>query len=107
MSTIAVIKTGGKQYKVKEGDTLRVEKLEGETGSALTFDNVLLVADSKTGEATVGTPLVSGATVSAKIIDQNRAKKVSVVKYKAKTRYKKVIGHRQPYTEINISKISQ
>ncbi len=107
MSTIAVIKTGGKQYKVKEGDTIKVEKLEAEAGSTFTFDNVLLVADSNTGEATVGTPLVSGATVSAKVSSQGRAKKVTVVKYKPKTRYKKVIGHRQPFTEVTIEKISK
>lgn len=107
MSTIAVIKTGGKQYKVKEGDTIKVEKLEGDAGTAVTFDDVLLVADAKTGEATVGTPQVSGASVAGTITEQGRNNKVTVLKYKPKTRYKKKVGHKQPHTKVTIGKITK
>lgn len=107
MATIAVIKTGAKQYKVKEGDKLKVEKLPAEVGSEVTFKDVLLVADSVSGEATVGTPSVKGATVSAKVVAQERDRKVKVVKYKSKTRQKKVFGHRQPFTQVEITKIAQ
>ena len=97
---LAVIKTGGKQYLIKEGDKLKVEKLEGKEGDKLELENVLLVGDK------MGTPLVDGAKVEAKILKQGRAKKVTVVKYKPKIRYKKTTGHRQLFTEIQIEKIS-
>ena len=102
MSKFAIIKTGGKQYKVAEGDKLKVEKLSGEAGSKVSFDEVLLVAD---GEVEVGSPRVTGARVEGTILQQGRAKKVRVVKYKAKTRYRTVHGHRQPFTEVKIEKI--
>jgi len=105
MSKIAVIKTGGKQYKVKEGDKLKIEKLSVETDKDVFFDEVLLVADSQTGEAQVGVPTVEGFKVQAKVLEQGRDKKIKVVKYKSKIRYKKVYGHRQPFTEIEIVKI--
>ena len=93
---IAVIKTGGKQYKVQAKDKLKVEKLLTEEGKEHVFDQVLLLGDK------VGTPLVSGAKVKAKILKQGRARKVEVVKYKNKTRYKRKAGHRQPFTEVEI-----
>ena len=96
----AVIKTGGKQYLIKEGDKLKVEKLEGKEGDKIVLEEVLL-ADEK-----MGVPLVEGAKVEAKILKQGKAKKVTVVKYKPKIRYKKTTGHRQLFTEIQIEKIS-
>ncbi len=106
MSQIAVIKTGGKQYKVKEGDVIKIEKLPEESGSKLDFSEVLLVADSKSGDTKLGDPFVSGAKVSAEIVEQGRDKKIKVVKYKPKTRYKTVRGHRQPFTRVRITGIS-
>ena len=99
----AVIKTGGKQYRVAEGDKLRVEKLPGDVGSEITFDEVLMVGGDK---VSVGSPLVSGATVKAKIVAQDRAKKVIVFKYKRRKGYRRKYGHRQPYTELQITGVS-
>lgn len=99
----AVIKTGGKQYKVQEGDTLMVEKLEHE-GDKVIFDQVLLLAGDK--EAKVGKPLISGAKVEAKVIEDAKGKKKMVFRFKAKTRRRKKKGHRQPYTKVQITKIS-
>ncbi len=96
----AVIKTGGKQYRVTEGDRIRVEKLAGEVGSELTFDQVLMIGGDKVA---VGSPLVDGASVQAKIVAQDRAKKVIVFKYKRRKGYRKKYGHRQPYTELQIT----
>ncbi|MFH0840708.1 MAG: 50S ribosomal protein L21 [bacterium] len=104
MSKIAVIKTGGKQYKVKEGQILRIEKIKVEPGKNAKFDT-LLVADATTGDAQLGTPSL-GEKVEAKVIEHDKADKVKVVKYKNKTRYKRNIGHRQPYTKIEVSKIA-
>lgn len=101
----AVIKTGGKQYHVAEKQSVKVEKLAGEVGDEITFDTVLLVADEKEKDVKVGTPVVEGATVTAKVVKQARAPKVTVLKYKAKTRYRKKTGHRQPFTEVEIVKI--
>lgn len=106
MSTIAIIKTGGKQYKVKENDVIKVEKLDAEDGKSVIFDQVLLVADEKGGDLKLGTPTVSGAKVTGKVLEQGRHDKVNVIKYKAKIRYKKKYGHRQPYTKIQIEKIA-
>lgn len=106
MSKIAVIKTGGKQYKVKENDVLKVEKLPAEEGKAVTFDEVLLIADEDGKDVKVGTPKLEKAKVTGKVLEQARDKKVSVVKYKSKIRYKRNIGHRQPYTKVKIEKIS-
>jgi len=98
----AVIKTGGKQYKVAEGDILRVEKLESKDGN-LVFDNVLLVVN---GEVKLGKPVVSGAKVSAKVLEEGKGEKKMVFRYKSKTRQHKKKGHRQPYTKIQITKIT-
>lgn len=98
----AIIKTGGKQYLVEEGQKLNIEKLNLEEGKSVEFD-ALLIADK---DVKVGTPTVSGAKVSAKVLEQGRAKKVSVIKYKAKSRYRRNVGHRQPFTKIEIEKIS-
>ncbi|MFA6603934.1 MAG: 50S ribosomal protein L21 [Patescibacteria group bacterium] len=104
MANIAVIQTGGKQYLVKEGDTLRVEKLDVQEGAALKFD-VLLVTDESGKDTKVGAPFVKGAAVSAKVLGFGRANKVIVVKFHAKARYKRKAGHRQPFTEIKIESI--
>lgn len=101
MSMFAVIKTGGKQYKVAEGDVLRVEKLEAE--GEVVFDEVLLVVN---GEVNVGRPRVAGAKVTAKVLEQGKGDKKIVFKYKSKTRQHKMKGHRQLYTKIQITKIS-
>lgn len=98
----AVIATGGKQYKVSEGDVIRVEKLDVETGSAVTFDQVLAVSD---GSLKVGAD-VAGATVSATVMEQGKGKKVIVYKYKRKTGYHKKQGHRQLFTKVKIDKIN-
>ena len=100
----AIIATGGKQYKVAEGDVIRVEKLDVEAGSTYSFDQVLAVS----GETlTVGTPTVAGASVTATVVGNGKAKKVIVYKYKRKTGYHKKNGHRQLYTELKIEKINQ
>ena len=100
----AVIATGGKQYKVTEGDVIRVEKLGVEAGQSVTFDKVLVVGN---GELTVGAPYVQGATVTGTVTKEGRAKKVVVYKYKPKTGYHKKNGHRQLFTEVKIEKISK
>ncbi|MCF6092716.1 50S ribosomal protein L21 [Microaerobacter geothermalis] len=100
----AIIETGGKQYKVKEGDVLFIEKLDVKEGDSVQFDRVLAV--SKDSGLVVGTPLVSGATVSAKVEKQGKAKKIIVFKYKAKKNYHRKQGHRQPYTKVVIEKIN-
>lgn len=101
----AVIKTGGKQYKVKEGQILKIEKIAGKVGDKIGFDKVLLVADEDGKEVKVGNPTVSGAKVAAEILEQGRAKKVMVIKYKPKTRYRRKVGHRQMYTKVKIVSI--
>jgi large subunit ribosomal protein L21 len=105
MSKIAVIKTGGKQYKVSEGSVLKVEKLPVEEGKEVKFDEVLLIADEKGKDVQVGTPTVSGK-VTGKVLEQGRAPKVDVIKFKSKTRYKRKYGHRQPFTKVQIEKIT-
>ena len=101
----AVIKTGGKQYRVTPGRKLRVEKLDAPEGAAIHFKDVLLVADGEKIE--IGTPLVGQAQIEAKVLQQGRDKKKIVFKYHRKTRYRKKKGHRQPFTEIEITKISR
>ena len=101
----AVIATGGKQYVVKEGQTLNVEKLEKEAGSSVDLE-VLMVTDEDGKDVKVGTPNVSGAKVTAKVLEQGRAAKIRIVKYKPKSRYTRVNGHRQPFTKLSIEKIS-
>ena len=98
----AIIATGGKQYKVSEGDVISVEKLDAETGSVVTFDSVVAVSDEglKVGED------VASATVSATVVEHGRGKKVIVYKYKRKTGYHKKNGHRQAYTKVKIDKIN-
>ena len=99
----AVIKTGGKQYRVSEGDTLRIEKLDGEVGSKLELGEVLMVGGDKVA---VGSPTVKGAKVTAEIVAQDRAKKIVVFKMRRRKNYRRKQGHRQPYTEIRITGIS-
>ncbi len=100
----AIIETGGKQYKVQEGDVVFVEKLTAEDGQMVTFDKVLTV--EKEGEVSFGAPLVSGASVEAKVVGQGKDKKIIVFKFKSKKGYKKKQGHRQPYTKVQIEKIN-
>lgn len=99
----AVIRTGGKQYRVKEGDRLKVESLAGEPGDTVTLGTVLMVGEGDS--ATIGTPLVSDASVSARVIGQARAKKVRIVKFKRRKHYRRQGGHRQHYTELEITGI--
>ena len=100
---LAVIKTGGKQYIVKEGDRLKVEKISAQEGDDFDFDKVLLVADR---EVNIGAPFIEGAKVTAKVLKQGRTRKIVVFHYHSKTRYKKKAGHRQHFTEVGILKIS-
>jgi len=100
---LAIIKTGGKQYIVTPGLRLKIEKLEKKEGDEVIFKEVLLLEKNKKIE--IGTPFVEGAEVSAKVLSQGKGKKLIAFKYKAKKRYKVKKGHRQPYTEIEISKI--
>ncbi len=102
MSKIAVIKTGGKQYKVKEGDSIKVEKLDLEKGKKVKLDT-LLIADSSNID--LGQPSL-GDKVEAEVLETAKGKKVTVVKYKSKTRYKRTIGHRQMFTALKIVKIA-
>ena len=99
----AIIATGGKQYKVSEGDVIRVEKLNAEAGSTFTFDQVLFVGGE---DVKVGNPTVAGATVEASVEGEGKGKKVIVYKYKRKTGYHKKNGHRQAYTQVKIEKIN-
>ena len=101
----AIIETGGKQYRVKSGDVLFVEKLPVEAESEITFDKVLAVLDDEK-EAVIGAPTVAGATVTAKVIKNGKAKKIHVFKYKAKKNYRRRQGHRQPYTQVQIDAIT-
>lgn len=100
----AIIKTGGKQYRVNEGDVISVEKLAVDSGEAVVFDEVLVV--SKNGELQIGAPVVSGAKVEGTVIQQGKEKKVVVFKYKSKKDFRKKQGHRQPFTRVMIDKIS-
>ena len=100
----AVIATGGKQYRVAEGDVVRVEKLNAEVGDTVSFDQVLALGGDK--KLKVGTPCVKDATVDGEVLAQDRAKKVIVYKYKPKRGYHRKNGHRQPYTEVKITKIN-
>lgn len=100
----AIIETGGKQYKVSEGDIITIEKLGVEAGSDFTFENVLVVSNN--GELKVGAPYVSGASVSASVMGDGKAKKVIIYKYKPKKGFHKKKGHRQPFTKVQIGKIT-
>ena len=99
----AIIKTGGKQYKVNEGDVIYVEKLDVNEGDTVTFDSVKAISMGE--DFKVGAPTVEGATVTANVIANGKGKKIHVIKYKAKKNEKKKIGHRQPYTKLQIAKI--
>lgn len=101
--TFAVIKTGGKQYKVTQGDILEVEKLESKDGK-ISIEEVLLIADGD--KVTVGIPFVKGASVAAKVLEDGKGEKKMVFRYHNKTRYRKKKGHRQPFTKIEITKIT-
>ena len=100
----AIIVTGGKQYNVSEGDTLFIEKLDVNAGDAVVFDQVLAIVD---GENTkFGTPVVEGAKVDATVVKNGKGKKIDIIRYKSKKNEKKHIGHRQPYTKVEITKIA-
>ena len=99
----AVLKTGGKQYKVKEGDTIRIEKVDGEVGQAVELEEVLLIGNSR--EPKIGQPLVPNAKIIADIVDQGKAKKIIVFKSKRRKGYRKKQGHRQMFTSLKINKI--
>jgi large subunit ribosomal protein L21 len=100
----AVIKTGGKQYKVAAGDKVKVEKLTGDVGSKVVIDKVLLIADGET--TTIGAPLVAGAKVNATVVSHGRNDKVMIFKMRRRKHYRKTQGHRQSYTELQIDTIS-
>ena len=100
----AVIVTGGKQYNVKEGDVIYIEKLDAEAEATVTFDQVLAIVDG--ANSTFGTPVVAGAKVEAKVLKNGKGKKIMVFKYKAKKGEKSKMGHRQPYTKVEITKIA-
>jgi large subunit ribosomal protein L21 len=101
---LAVIKTGGKQYKVKVGDKIKVEKLEGKAGEKIVFSEVLFLGDEK--DVRIGNPLVKDVKVEGKILKTAKEKKVVGIKFKAKKRYKVKFGHRQTMTEVEITKIA-
>ena len=98
----AIIATGGKQYRVSEGDKIYIEKIDAEVGSTVSFD-VLLVENN--GDVKVGTPVVEGVKAEGKVVAQGRGEKIIVFKYKAKKNYRRKQGHRQPYTKVEITKI--
>ncbi len=100
----AIIETGGKQYRVQEGNTLFIEKIDVTAGETVKFDKVLVV--SKEDNLSIGTPFVEGAKVEASVVEQGKGPKVIVFKYKSKKDYRKKQGHRQPYTKIKIEKIN-
>jgi len=100
----AVIKTGGKQYRVQQNDVIFVEKIDAQADETVTFEEVLLVSDGETTK--IGTPVVEGAKVEGKVLGQVKAKKIVVYKYKAKKNERKKQGHRQPYTKIEITAIN-
>jgi large subunit ribosomal protein L21 len=102
---IAVIKTGGKQYKISPKDKLRIEKLEGDEGAKITFDEVLLIASEDGKEVVIGEPTVKGAKVEATILKQGRADKVEIYKHIPKKRHNTHNGHKQPFTEVEIVNI--
>ena len=100
----AIIVTGGKQYRVQEGDVIFVEKMDVAEGTNVNFDSVLAVGNE--GSVKVGTPVVEGASVEAKVVKNGKGKKIRIFKYNAKKGYRKRQGHRQPYTKVTIGKIS-
>ncbi len=101
----AVIKTGGKQYRVAAGDKLRVETLDADEGETINLDQVLMVGDGET--INVGAPTIAGASVEAKVVEHGRHKKIDIVKFRRRKHYRRQMGHRQNYTQIEITGISQ
>ncbi len=101
----AVIETGGKQYLIKTGDTMKIEKLDAEVGKEVVFDKVLLLADEDGKDVKIGTPYLEGVSIAADVEEQGRSKKIRVVKYKRKIRYKKVYGHRQHFTKVAVKEV--
>ena len=99
----AIIKTGGKQYRVSEGEAVQVEKLNAEVGAEVVFDEVLTVVND--ADVKIGAPVVEGAKVTAKVVEHGKADKIFVFKYKAKANYRRRQGHRQPFTTVEITKI--
>lgn len=98
----AIVKTGGKQYRVEEGKKISIEKLDAEVGAEVSFDQVLLVSGD---DLKVGQPFVAGAKVSGKVLEQGKERKIHIFKYKAKSNYRRRQGHRQPFTKVLIEKI--
>lgn len=99
----AIIQTGGKQYRVSEGDVITIEKLEVEAGETVAFDQVLTVV--KDGAVMLGKPVIAGATVTGTVVEHGKGKKIRIFKFKAKSNYRKRQGHRQPFTKVTIQKI--
>jgi|TARA_B110000046_G_scaffold166260_1_gene183043 large subunit ribosomal protein L21 len=100
----AVIKSGGKQYKVEKGDKLKVEKIDAEAGKDISIDDVLMLVDGE--NVTVGTPLIKGAKVSAKVESHGRGPKIKIIKFRRRKHHRKQMGHRQAYTELSITEIA-
>ncbi len=101
----AVIKTGGKQYRVAAGDQLNIESLAGEVGAEIRFDEVLMLSDGD--DVTVGTPLVAGANVQAKVVEHGRGEKIRIIKFKRRKHYRRTMGHRQNYTRVEITGVNK
>lgn len=102
----AVIETGGKQYKIAAGNTLSVEKIPGHTvGDTVVFDKVLMIDDGTT--TTVGTPYIAGAKVEIELVAEGKGKKINILKYKSKSRYKRRVGHRQQFVKVKVGKVSK
>jgi len=101
----AVIETGGKQYLIKTGDTLKIEKIDSEEGKDVVFDKVLLLAKEDGTDVKIGTPYLEGVSIAATVEEQGRARKMRVVKFKRKVRYKRVIGHRQHFSKVKIKEV--
>lgn len=100
----AVIASGGKQYRVVPGDIIRLEKLPGEEGSSVEFDRILMINDGE--HIKIGTPFIEGSTVSGKVRSHGRNRKIQILKFQRRKQYRKQMGHRQPYTEVEITTIS-
>ena len=100
----AVFRTGGKQYRARQGDRVRIEKLDAAVGETIAFEDVLLVGEG--AKVKIGAPLLKGGKVEAKVVSQGREDKITVIKFKRRKHYKRVLGHRQPFTEVEITDIS-
>tara|TARA_B100001146_G_C16079172_1_gene389850 strand:+ start:411 stop:731 length:321 start_codon:yes stop_codon:yes gene_type:complete len=104
VTDFAIVKAGGKQYRVSTGDTIRVESLPADQGDTVTLDDVLMI--SHDGDVIVGTPTIEGASVDAEVVAKGKDKKIVILKFKAKTRYRRKNGHRQHYTDLRVTNIS-